>query len=56
MLDARIPDGLTDVRQGWILDDIVHGHEYLDELDAKAARDAAKAAAEAARRAQGRLA
>jgi len=38
VLDARIPDGLTDLRQGWTLDDVTHAHDFLDELDAAEAR------------------
>jgi hypothetical protein len=34
VLDARIPDGLSDIRSGWTLDDLLHGHDLLDELDA----------------------
>jgi hypothetical protein len=42
-LDARIPDGLTAIRQGWTLADILHAHDFLDELDAAEARQRAKA-------------
>lgn len=38
VLDPRIPDGLADVRR-WTLDDVVHGHEFLDQLDALAPRE-----------------
>lgn len=46
MLDARIPDGLTEIRSSWTLDDLVRGHEFLDELDAAEARARAQAEAE----------
>jgi hypothetical protein len=38
VLDARIPDGLTEIRAVWTLDDLVHAHDFLDELDAAEAR------------------
>lgn len=47
MLDARIPDGLAQIRASWTLDDLVHAHELLDELDVHAARDRAEAEAKA---------
>jgi hypothetical protein len=50
VLDPRIPDGLTDIREGWSLDDVVHGHEFLDELDVAEARARAAAEQQAARR------
>lgn len=43
MLDARIPDGLTQIRQSWTLDDLVHAHEFFDELDALEVRREAAA-------------
>jgi hypothetical protein len=44
VLDPRIPDGLTAIREGWTLDDLAHAHDFLDQLDAAEARarDAAK--------------
>ena len=42
VLDARIPDGLTDIREGWTLDDLCHAHDLLDELDAAEARQRAR--------------
>lgn len=47
MLDQRIPDGLTQIRQGWTLDDLVRAHELLDELDVIAARERTEAEAKA---------
>jgi hypothetical protein len=41
-LDARIPDGLTAIRQGWFLEDILHAHELLDQADAADARQRAR--------------
>lgn len=38
MLDPRIPDGLTEIRQGWTLDDVCHAQDFLDELDGAEAR------------------
>jgi hypothetical protein len=49
VLDPRIPDGLTSIREGWCLDDIVHAHALLDECDAAEAR------AESAAREQARM-
>jgi hypothetical protein len=40
-MDARIPDGLTAIRQGWTLEDILHAHDLLDAADAPAARQRA---------------
>jgi hypothetical protein len=37
VLDPRIPDGLADLRRSWSLTDVVHGHELLDQLDAREA-------------------
>jgi glycogen synthase len=45
-LDARIPDGLTAIRQGWHLPDILHAHDWLDEMDAAQARTEARLKAE----------
>jgi len=45
VLDARIRDGLTDIRRGWTLDDVVHAHELLDELDRVEAEARAEAKA-----------
>jgi hypothetical protein len=42
VLDPRIPDGLTSVRR-WSFDDVIHAHEFLDELDAADARAEARA-------------
>lgn len=47
MLDRRIPDGLTQIREGWTLDDLVRAHELLDELDAHEARARAEAESKA---------
>jgi hypothetical protein len=44
VLDGRIPDGLTDIRGGWTLDDVTHAHDFLDELDHVEARARALAA------------
>lgn len=33
VLDSRIPDGLTEIRRGWCLDDLVAAHGFLDEFD-----------------------
>jgi hypothetical protein len=52
VLDPRIPDGLTSIREGWCLDDIVHAHALLDECDAVDAR--AESAARDEARAKGR--
>lgn len=38
MLDGRIPDGLSAIRERWTLDDLCHAHDFLDELDAADAR------------------
>jgi hypothetical protein len=43
VLDPRIPDGLTQIRQGWTLDDVCHAHSFLDELDAAEARAESRA-------------
>jgi hypothetical protein len=37
-MDARIPDGLTAIRQGWFLKDILDAHDILDSADEVAAR------------------
>jgi len=43
VLDTRIPDGLTDIRQGgWTLDDLCHAHDLLDEDDRVRARQRAQ--------------
>jgi hypothetical protein len=42
VLDPRIPDGLTDIRASWCLDDLMHAHDLLDQLDAIEARRAAR--------------
>jgi hypothetical protein len=34
VLDARIPDGLAEIRASWSLNDLVHAHQFLDQLDA----------------------
>lgn len=47
MLDPRVPDGLSDIRASWTIDDICHAHDLLDELDAAEARSEARARAEA---------
>jgi hypothetical protein len=41
-LDPRIPDGLTDIRARWTLDDVVVAHQYLDQMDAVEAKRRAK--------------
>jgi hypothetical protein len=46
VLDARIPDGLTAIRQTWCLQDILHAHDWLDEMDAAQARTEARVKAE----------
>lgn len=51
-MDARIPDGLTAIRQSWSLQDILHAHDWLDEMDAAQARTEARLKAEAAARGQ----
>jgi len=54
VLDTRIPDGLSDIRQRWTLDDVCHAHDYLDELDRlRAQQEAAARAAELARQQAG---
>jgi hypothetical protein len=51
VLDARIPDGLTQIRASWTLDDLVQAHELLDELDvAEAHARAASGTLEGGRR------
>lgn len=47
MLDARIRDGLSDIRSSWTLDDLVHAHELLDELDVVEARARSEAETQA---------
>jgi len=42
-LDPRIPDGLTEIRANWSLTDVVHAHQFLDQLDVMAARQRAEA-------------
>jgi hypothetical protein len=49
-LDARIPDGLTAIRQTWCLQDLLHAHDFLDEMDAAQARTEARMKAEHAAR------
>jgi len=46
VLDARIPDGLTAIRQSWCLQDLLHAHDWLDEMDAAQARTEARHKAE----------
>ena len=31
--DARIPDGLVDIRHHWTIDDVTDAHDVLDALE-----------------------
>lgn len=42
-MDVRIPDGLTAIRQGWFLEDILHAHDILDQADEADERQRARA-------------
>jgi hypothetical protein len=42
VLSKHIPDGLADLRASWRLRDIMHAHDFLDEIES---REAAAAAA-----------